>query len=126
MIKKIEQFIKDAKDLHVLVIGETIIDEFIDVSYEGQSMKSICPVYKLEGKQNIQMGGATAIANHLTDFVKKVEVITNTDREIVKTRYVDVNDKKKHVEINKFDTAGFKEINVNVNDYDVVIVADFG
>jgi bifunctional ADP-heptose synthase (sugar kinase/adenylyltransferase) len=126
MIDTIERFIKEAAGLHVLVVGETIIDEFIDVSYEGQSMKSICPVYKLEGKQNIQMGGATAIANHLVDFVKKVDVITNTNREIIKTRYVDVNDKKKHVEINKFDVAGFKDINVNVNDYDVVIVADFG
>jgi bifunctional ADP-heptose synthase (sugar kinase/adenylyltransferase) len=126
MIKVIECFVKEAAGLNVLVIGETIIDEFIDVSYEGQSMKSICPVYKLENKQNIQMGGATAIANHLQDFVKKVDVITNTNREIVKTRYVDVNDKKKHVEINKFDTEGFKEIKVNVNDYDVVIVADFG
>ncbi|MCC6370101.1 MAG: hypothetical protein IT236_03745 [Bacteroidia bacterium] len=126
MIEKINRFIADAAGLNVLVIGETIIDEFIDVSYEGQSMKSICPVYKLEGKQNIQMGGATAIANHLKDFVKHVEVITNNNREIVKTRYVDVNDKKKHVEINKFDTSDFKEIVVNVNDYDVVIVADFG
>lgn len=126
MINVIERFIKEASSLNVLVIGETIIDEFIDVSYEGQSMKSICPVYKLEQTQNIQMGGATAIANHLQDFVKKVDVITNTNREIVKTRYVDVNDKKKHVEINKFDTNAFKEINVNVNDYDVVIVADFG
>lgn len=126
MINKIEKFIKDAENLNVLVIGETIIDEFIDVSYEGQSMKSICPVYKLEGQQNIQMGGATAIANHLKDFVKHTELITNTGREIVKTRYVDVNDKKKHVEINKFDVSGFKNIKVNVNDYDVVIVADFG
>lgn len=126
MIEKIKQFIEDVSKLKVLVVGETIIDEFIDVSYEGQSMKSICPVYKLEETQSIQMGGATAIANHLTDFVKSVEIITNTNREIVKTRYVDVSDKKKHVEINKFDTSGFKDITVNVNDYDVVIVADFG
>lgn len=126
MTEKINNFVSQASSLKVLVIGETIIDEFIDVSYEGQSMKSICPVYKLEGGENIQMGGATAIANHLKDFVKKVDVITNTKKEIVKTRFVDVNDKKKHVEINKFDTKGFQEILVNVNEYDVVIVADFG
>jgi len=124
--RKIEQFIENAMQLRILVIGETIIDEFIDVSYEGQSMKSICPVYRFEGKQSIQMGGASAIANHLKDFAKSVDVITNTNKEIIKTRFVDVNDKKKHVEINKFDTAGFKELKVNVKDFDIVIVADFG
>ena len=125
-LKIINSFINQVKDLKVLVVGETIIDEFIDVSYEGQSMKSICPVFKLEENKVIQQGGAQAIANHLYDFVKSVDVITNTNNEIVKTRYIDINDKKKHVEINKFDTQNFNEININTNQYDVVIVADFG
>jgi len=122
----INSFIDQVKNLKVLVVGETIIDEFVDVSYEGQSMKSICPVFKLEGGKVIQQGGAQAIANHLYDFVKSVDVITNTSNEIVKTRYIDISDKKKHVEINKFETEKFKEINVNTSEYDVVIVADFG
>jgi len=122
----LQTFFDRVKDLRVLVIGETIIDEFVDVSYEGQSMKSFCPVFKLEGEKTTQQGGAQAIANHLYDFVKDVKVITNTNGEIVKTRYVDVGDKKKHVEINKFDTKNFKEIKVNTADHDIVIVADFG
>jgi bifunctional ADP-heptose synthase (sugar kinase/adenylyltransferase) len=89
-------------------------------------MKSFCPVFKLEGTKVIQQGGAQAIANHLYDFVKEVKVISNTNNEIVKTRFVDVGDKKKHVEINKFDTSNFPEININTADYDLVIVADFG
>jgi bifunctional ADP-heptose synthase (sugar kinase/adenylyltransferase) len=89
-------------------------------------MKSICPVFKLEGGKSIQQGGVAAIAGHLVDFVKNVEVITNTNNEIVKTRYVDVDDKKKHVEINKFELEHFPEINVDTKNYDVVIVADFG
>ena len=125
-LKSISDFIEEVKNLSVLVVGETIVDEFIDVSYEGQSMKSICPVFKLEGSKTIQQGGAQAIANHLYDFVKKVNVITNTNCEIVKTRYVDISDKKKHVEINKFDAHNFKEITVDTKNYDVVIVADFG
>ena len=111
-LKIINSFINQVKKLKILVVGETIIDEFIDVSYEGQSMKSICPVFKLEENKVIQQGGAQAIANHLYDFVKSVDVITNTNYEIVKTRYIDINDKKKHVEINKFDTQNFKEINI--------------
>jgi bifunctional ADP-heptose synthase (sugar kinase/adenylyltransferase) len=126
MIKYLNQVIDDMANLRVLVIGETIIDEFIEVTYEGQSMKSFCPVFKLEGGKTVQQGGAQAIANHLYDFVKEVKVITNTNGEIVKTRYVDVGDKKKHVEINRFDIHGFPELNVNTKDYDVVIVADFG
>lgn len=123
---KVDDFIRKVSGLNVLVAGETIVDEFIPVSYEGQSMKSICPVFKLEGKPVRQQGGATAIANHLRDFVKKVTVITNEKEEIIKTRYVDVNDQKKHVEINKFDTTGFGERKIDTSKYDAVIVADFG
>ena len=122
----VEEFILKSKDLHVAVIGETIIDEFVYVTYEGQSMKSICPVFKLTGKKEIQQGGVVAIANHLKDFVKKVDVFSNHSEEIVKTRYVDINDEKKHVEINKFDVIDEKPVEIKVGDYDLVIVADFG
>ena len=126
MIEYIKQVINDMRHLRVLVVGETIIDEFIEVTYEGQSMKSFCPVFKLEGNKTTQQGGAQAIANHLYDFVGEVHVVTNTKGEIVKTRYVDIGDKKKHVEINKFDIANFCQLDIDTNAYDVVIVADFG
>lgn len=126
MTDYLDQIFNQIKDLRVLVVGETIVDEFVDVTYEGQSMKSFCPVFKLEGGKTVQQGGAQAIANHLYDFVKEVKVITNTQGEIIKTRYVDIGDKKKHAEINKFDTKNFKPIQVNTADYDLVIVADFG
>jgi bifunctional ADP-heptose synthase (sugar kinase/adenylyltransferase) len=123
----VEEFIRKTASLKVAVIGETIIDEFIEVSYEGHSIKSACPVYKLNGQdRQSQQGGAAAIAGHLKDFVKSVDLITNTRNEIVKTRYVDTFDKKKHVEINKFDSIGFPEITVDTQKYDVCIVADFG
>lgn len=125
-IDSIHNFVDLVKNLNILVVGETIIDEFIEVSYEGQSMKSICPVFKLEGEKTIQYGGASAIAHHLQDFVKSIEVVTNTKNEIVKTRYIDVADKKKHVELNKFESANFPEIHIDTQNYDVVIVADFG
>ena len=126
MIKELEKLFEETGRLKVLVVGETIVDEFVNVSYEGQSMKSFCPVFKLEEGRSTQQGGAQAIANHLYDFVSEVKVVTNTGGEIVKTRYVDVGDKKKHVEINRFDTAGFGRLDVRTADYDVVIVADFG
>ena len=124
--KTVDNFIEKVSELKVAVIGETITDEFIFVSYEGQSMKSICPVFKTTGRRDIQEGGAAAIANHLKDFVNKVDLYSNPSGEIVKTRYIDVADQKKHVEINRFNLSNNKQINVEVGDYDVVIVADFG
>jgi len=122
----VEKFIEKSQNLRVAVIGETITDEFVYVSYEGQSMKSICPVFKLTGRRELQEGGAAAIANHLRDFVKSVDLISNPPSEIVKTRYVDTADNKKHVEINKFEIKNDKPIKVETNGYDIVIVADFG
>lgn len=123
---QINAFVEAAKDLKVAVIGETIIDEFIPVTYEGQSMKSFCSVLRLEGEKTEQIGGAGAIAGHLKDFVANVDLFTNSGKEIVKTRYVDVNDNQKHIEINKFDVHEFNGLTVDSSNYDVVIVADFG
>ena len=124
--KIVEEFIDKAAGLRVAVVGETITDEFVYVIYEGQSMKSICPVFKMTGHREIQEGGAAAIANHLRDFVKEVDLISNRPDQVVKTRYVDTADRKKHVEINRFEIQNGQPIKVNVKDYDIVIVADFG
>lgn len=127
MRENIKDFIERSKHLNVLVIGETIIDEFVEVVYQGQSMKSFCPVFKYtDGLKEIQNGGTGAIVGHLKDFVKNIDVITNTENEIVKTRFVDKDGKKKHIELNKIDNKNFGEINVDGSKYDVVIIADFG
>jgi bifunctional ADP-heptose synthase (sugar kinase/adenylyltransferase) len=128
MRSQIERFIELTKGLKVLVVGETIIDEFVEVVYQGQSMKSFCPVFReTDGVPQVQNGGAGAIVGHLTDFVKSVDLITNENREIVKTRFVDqAGNKKKHIELNKIDNSNFGEISIDASDYDTVIVADFG
>lgn len=126
IIKLTEDFCSKASNLKIAVIGETIIDEFVDVEYEGRSMKSSCPALRLNGKKEIQQGGATIIANHLKDFVKDVKLFTNTKNEIIKTRYVEAYNKQKHIEINKFDIDSFREIKIDTADFDIVIVADFG
>ncbi len=126
MKKAIETFNEAVKGLNVLVVGESIQDVFIPVSYEGHSMKSNCPVLKLEGDPIIQDGGAGAIANHLRDFVNRVDLVTNRPGTIVKTRYFDSFDKKKHVEINRFAEFGRDEAAFDPSKYDVVIIADFG
>ena len=126
MLDSINEFIEKAQNLKVAVIGDTITDEFLYVTYEGQSMKSICPVFRIADKKVVQEGGAAAIANHLRDFVQKVDLFSNEADDIVKTRYIDVNDQKKHVEINKFNVINKNLIKIESQNYDVVIVADFG
>ena len=123
----INSFIRDAKKLSVLVTGETITDEFIKVEYQGQSMKSFCPVFQLTpDAPEKQLGGAYAIYRHLKDFVGKIDLISNDPEEIVKTRYIDANSGAKHLEFNKFDLKTRAAAKIDVSKYDVVIVADFG
>jgi len=126
MLNLIDDFCNKVKDLRILVIGETIVDQFIAVEYEGQSMKSACSSLKLNGKVEIQKGGASIIAEHLLDFVKEVKLISNSNNEIIKTRYVETYNRQVHVEINKFEIDNFPEININTSDFDIVIVSDFG
>jgi bifunctional ADP-heptose synthase (sugar kinase/adenylyltransferase) len=115
------------KPLSVAIVGETITDEFIPVRYQGQSMKSFCPVFELvDGEMQRQMGGASAIARHLEGFVAKVDVFSNDPSDIVKTRYMDAGSGQKHLEFNHFNPDNFQDVSIDTNDYDVVIVADFG
>ena len=123
----LEKTIEVIRNLRIAIIGETITDEFIPVRYQGQSMKSFCPVFELvEGGIQRQMGGASAIARHLEGFVAEVQVFSNDPKDIVKTRYIDAQSGQKHLEFNHFNPSRFKKVSLNTDDYDVVIVADFG
>ncbi|MCO6494377.1 MAG: hypothetical protein J5I91_01680 [Bacteroidetes bacterium] len=126
-LKLIEEFIEKTSKLKIAVVGETIIDEFVTVYYEGHSMKSFCPVFR-EADRNIvrQRGGSSAIYNHIKAFAGHVDLFTNPEDSIIKTRLVDAHDGKKHVEYNKFHKDDFEPIKIDCNDYDAVIVADFG
>jgi bifunctional ADP-heptose synthase (sugar kinase/adenylyltransferase) len=123
----LSQFIDRAAKLNVLVVGETITDAFVKVRYEGHSMKSFCPVFRIDehSDEQLQEGGALAIANHLRDFVKDVEIITNDRSEIVKKRFIDINSGQKHEEMNLFNVKSYEK-QVDYARYDVVIIADFG
>jgi len=123
----LDRFIEQAAKLRVLVVGETITDAFVTVRYEGHSMKSFCPVFRIDehSEEQLQEGGAQAIANHIRDFVQHVDIVTNAPDAIVKRRFMDVNSGQKHAEMNLFNVKPFKET-VNYGSYDVVIIADFG
>ncbi len=76
--KKVNQNIlnlKNIKNLNVLVIGEIIIDKYIFSESIGKSGKEPHLVIK-ELNEKVCLGGAGAIANHVSSFCKNVNLIT--------------------------------------------------
>ena len=68
------------KNLKVLIIGETIIDEYVYCEALGKSGKEPHLVLNEETKKNY-LGGAAAIANHLSTFCKTVNFLTLAGEE---------------------------------------------
>ncbi len=63
------------KDLKVLLIGDTIIDQYVFCEPMGQSLKNPLVVNRFL-KEETYCGGVLAIANHLAGFCKEVDVVT--------------------------------------------------
>lgn len=84
---KINKELEKLKDISVLVIGDTIIDEYHYCQPLGKSTKSpnISAVYL---KQKTFAGGVLAVANHVNQFAGNVELVTvlgkdNSQKEII-------------------------------------------
>ena len=78
-----------AKDLKVLVVGETIIDEYYMCSAIGQSAKAPILESRYESHERFA-GGAVAVANHLAPFCHNVHLVSmlgtqNTEEEWIRS-----------------------------------------
>ena len=72
---KIRQLVENFKKLKVLIIGETIIDQYIFCEALGKSGKE--PVLVLrDTKTEEYLGGAAAISRHLSPFCEKISLLT--------------------------------------------------
>ncbi len=72
---KIKLLIENLKKLKVLVIGETIIDEYVFCNALGKSGKE--PMLVLgDIKTEEYLGGAAAIARHLSSFCNKITLLS--------------------------------------------------
>lgn len=144
-LSEILTFIHAAAALKVCVIGETIIDRWTPVSTEGISSKSACLTARIEGISRDQLGGAYVIARHLKEFVAKVTLITHDFRNyttetldpdiqhrfyavggLVKERFYQPHLNTKIFELKHFHLQQSYDCRFSLNDYDLVIVADFG
>ena len=60
----------------VLVVGDLIIDRYIYGNVLGKSGKEPHMVFK-QIKKDLYLGGSAIIANHLSDFIKKITLISD-------------------------------------------------
>ncbi len=71
ILRKIDYF----KKLKVFLVGETIIDQYVFGEVLGKSGKEPHLVINEKRKENY-LGGAAAIANHLSSFCKKIDFLS--------------------------------------------------
>jgi bifunctional ADP-heptose synthase (sugar kinase/adenylyltransferase) len=140
-LEQLKGFLTGASGLRVCLLGETIIDEWVDVTVTNLSIKSRC-MAGLETGRSRQIGGTGVIALHLAGFVKEVHCFTNglsgalpsnvtvthlADDLLVKTRFVDRDNGYRLFEAKSPDLKNVRRDALpDFDDYDVVLVADFG
>lgn len=74
-VGEVLQWLDKARELHVVVVGEAIIDEYQYVEAIGKSSKEpVLATRKLNGEKFA--GGALAVANNIAEFVPEVELIS--------------------------------------------------
>jgi cytidyltransferase-like protein len=139
-LEDLKTFLVRASELRVCLLGETIVDEWVDIAVTNLSQKSRC-VAGQETARIRQVGAAGIIALHLSSFVKQVNCFTNggphdfpsnvkvttlTASPLVKTRFVDRDSGLPLFESKILDIPNVSPELPNFDDYDLVLVADFG
>lgn len=71
----VTRILKECGKLKALVVGETIIDEYVFVDGLGKSSKDPILAFKFRN-QETYAGGALAVANHAAGFCKNVGLLT--------------------------------------------------
>jgi cytidyltransferase-like protein len=139
-LEAVKAFLAAASNLRVCLLGETIIDEWVDIAVTNLSQKSRCVAGQEMGRVR-QVGGTGIIALHLASFVKHVHVFTNgsigdvppnitvtplADFPLVKTRFVDRDSGAPLFEAKVLDVPDVPQALPSFDDYDLVLIADFG
>jgi len=92
--KEIQNKINSLKDLKVLVIGETIIDQYVFCEALGKSGKE--PVLVLRDLETQEyLGGSLAIARHLSSFCQNVSVLSHLGKDNEYKSFIEKNMEEK-------------------------------
>lgn len=122
------------KDLKILFIGETIIDEYNYVLPLGKTPKEHMIATQYQSSERFA-GGIVAAAKHLQPFCENVTVATNGEPHIVKSRYVDQAYNRKLFEVCHMPDASVlaewrlhicQHLEFAIPNYDAVVVIDYG
>ncbi len=74
-LKYIETLLNKLQNLNVLILGDTILDQYTFVKLKGRAIKD--PILSTEFKeQETYAGGILAVANHISSFVNSIKLIT--------------------------------------------------
>lgn len=91
--EKIKEYVDRLKKLNVLLLGETIVDEYYFGDVLGKSGKEPHLVMHQKDKE-IYLGGSAAVANHLSSFCKKVNFLTYIGKDKDSKKFIKKNLKK--------------------------------
>ena len=112
------------KNYKVLVVGDAIYDKYVFVSALGKSIKeSVLSVAYV--REEVYKGGVWAAADHLMTFCEKVDVLRG-DKVMINTRFVEEVYNRKLFTLHESQDLDSPSFLPAIEDYDVVIVTDFG
>ncbi len=97
-IKQINRYIDSLEELKVINIGESILDEYVYCETIGKSGKDPFLVSRKINSE-IYLGGILAVSNHISSFVKKVNIFTYLGDSKNNKSFITKN-LKKNVELN--------------------------
>jgi cytidyltransferase-like protein len=140
-LEQLKQFLARTASLRVAVIGETIVDEWVDIELTNLSTQSRC----LAGEERVrvrQIGGAGIVARHLANFVGEVHLFSNdddgevprnlhriavADGSLVETRFVDTDTGRPVFKTRQAALGSARgDLLPSFDDFDLVLIADFG
>ena len=126
MKKDLIPLLDSVQELSVLLIGETITDEYVYVYPMAKSPKENV-IATREDRRETYDGGIQVPLKILQQLCKNVDIITQ-DWEIRKTRFVDHSYMRKLFEVYKMGTGRpmHQDTLYGLSDYDLVVVFDFG
>ena len=76
---RLMKLIDSIAHMHVVLVGDTIIDEYQYVTALGKSTKESIVATQAKGRE-IFAGGVIAAANHIADFCRSAEIVTTFGR----------------------------------------------
>lgn len=86
-IKEIQQWITKAQELKVLVVGDSIIDQYHYCRALGKSSKDSIVAQKYLHEENFA-GGALATANHVAEMVGSVDLVTVLGKKLSHEKFI--------------------------------------